>query len=132
MTGMHNVLGVDVGGTFTDFVAYDPRSRKFQVWKELSTPDDPVTGIIAGLARHENRRSIDNLRIGTTVATNAILERKGAVVAYLTTRGFRDVPFIQRGNRKSHYDMSWSSPSLWSSAGIVSNSPSVSMLAAML
>ena len=110
MTGMRNVLGVDVGGTFTDFVAYDPKSRRFEVWKELSTPGDPVTGIIAGLARHENRQRIANLRIGTTVATNAILERKGAIVAYVTTKGFRDVPFIQRGNRKWHYDMSWVKP----------------------
>ena len=54
MTGMRNVLGVDVGGTFTDFVAYDPKTRKFEVWKELSTPADPVTAIIAGLARHDN------------------------------------------------------------------------------
>ncbi|MBV9569145.1 MAG: hydantoinase/oxoprolinase family protein [Hyphomicrobiales bacterium] len=107
---MRNVLGVDVGGTFTDFVAYDPETRKVAVWKELSTPADPITGIIAGLARHDDRRAIDNLRIGTTVATNAILERKGAVVAYVTTKGFRDVPFIQRGNRKAHYDMSWVKP----------------------
>ena len=104
---MRNILGIDVGGTFTDFAAYDPATRKVTVWKELSTPGDPVTGIIAGLARHPNKGAIDNLRIGTTIATNAILERKGATVAYVTTKGFRDVPFIQRGNRKSHYDMSW-------------------------
>jgi N-methylhydantoinase A len=110
MTGMRNVLGVDVGGTFTDFVAYDPNTRKVAVWKELSTPADPVTGIIAGLAGHDDRHAVANLRIGTTVATNAILERKGAVVAYVTTKGFRDVPFIQRGNRKAHYDMSWVKP----------------------
>ncbi|MBV8447133.1 MAG: hydantoinase/oxoprolinase family protein [Hyphomicrobiales bacterium] len=107
---MRNVLGVDVGGTFTDFVAYDAETRKVSVWKELSTPADPVTGIIAGLARYEDRQSVGNLRIGTTVATNAVLERKGAVVAYVTTKGFRDVPFIQRGNRKAHYDMSWVKP----------------------
>ncbi|MBV9115021.1 MAG: hydantoinase/oxoprolinase family protein, partial [Hyphomicrobiales bacterium] len=107
---MRNVLGVDVGGTFTDFVAYDPKTRRVAVWKELSTPADPITGIVAGLAQHEDRGTIDNLRIGTTVATNAILERKGAVVAYVTTKGFRDVPFIQRGNRKAHYDMSWVKP----------------------
>ena len=110
MTGMRNVLGVDVGGTFTDFVAYDQKTRKVTVWKELSTPADPATAIIAGLARHDNRDAIANLRIGTTIATNAILERKGAVVAYVTTKGFRDVPFIQRGNRKAHYDMSWVKP----------------------
>jgi N-methylhydantoinase A len=107
---MRNVLGVDVGGTFTDFVAYDPETRKVAVWKELSTPEDPVAGIIAGVAGYDHRRAVDNLRIGTTIATNAILERKGAVVAYVTTKGFRDVPFIQRGNRRSHYDMSWVKP----------------------
>ena len=107
---MRNVLGIDVGGTFTDFVAYDPATRKVTVWKELSTPGDPVTGIISGLAQHPNIAAVDNLRIGTTVATNAVLERKGATVAYVTTKGFRDVPFIQRGNRKAHYDMSWVKP----------------------
>jgi N-methylhydantoinase A len=110
MSEMRHVLGVDVGGTFTDFVAYDPKTKKISVWKDLSTPGDPVTGIIAGLVHHPGLPSIENLRIGTTVATNAILERKGAVVAYVTTRGHRDVPFIQRGNRKFHYDMSWVKP----------------------
>lgn len=107
---MRSILGIDVGGTFTDFAAYDPATKKVTVWKELSTPGDPVTGIIAGLAQHPAARTVDNLRIGTTVATNAVLERKGATVAYVTTKGFRDVPFIQRGNRKSHYDMSWVKP----------------------
>ncbi len=107
---MRNVLGIDVGGTFTDFVAYDPATQKVTVWKELSTPGDPVTGIISGMAQHPAIGAVDNLRIGTTVATNAILERKGATVAYVTTKGFRDVPFIQRGNRKYHYDMSWVKP----------------------
>ncbi|MCB1377361.1 MAG: hydantoinase/oxoprolinase family protein [Alphaproteobacteria bacterium] len=107
---MRNVLGIDVGGTFTDFVAYNPRTKEVRVWKELSTPTDPVTGIISGLAQHPDIEGLDNLRIGTTVATNALLERKGATIAYVTTKGFRDVPFIQRGNRKFHYDMSWVKP----------------------
>jgi N-methylhydantoinase A len=107
---MRNVLGIDVGGTFTDFVAYDPRTKQVKVWKELSTPGDPVTGIISGLAQHPRISDLDNLRVGTTVATNALLERKGVTVAYVTTKGFRDVVFIQRGNRKFHYDMSWVKP----------------------
>src|SRR6185295_4276593 len=107
---MRSVLGVDVGGTFTDFVVYDPRTKQVEVWKELSTPGDPVTGILSGLAAYGERELLENLRVGTTVATNAVLERKGAVVAYVTTKGFRDIPFIQRGNRKFHYDMSWVKP----------------------
>ncbi|MFO1070590.1 MAG: hydantoinase/oxoprolinase N-terminal domain-containing protein, partial [Geminicoccaceae bacterium] len=99
---MRYMLGIDVGGTFTDFVAYDRETRAIEVWKSLSVPGDPVEGILGGLARFERRDAIDNIRLGTTVATNALLEHKGATVAYVTTKGFRDVPFIQRGNRKYH------------------------------
>ncbi len=107
---MRHLLGIDVGGTFTDFVAYDGAERRIEVWKELSVPTDPVVGILRGLERYPDRAAVENIRLGTTVATNAVLERKGAVVAYVTTKGFRDVPFIQRGNRKAHYDMSWVKP----------------------
>ena len=107
---MDVLLGVDVGGTFTDFVAYDPESRGISVWKVPSAPGDPVSGILDGISQELRPEAIRLLRLGTTVATNAILERKGATVAYVTTRGFRDVPFIQRGNRKFHYDMSWVKP----------------------
>lgn len=107
---MRFMMGVDVGGTFTDFVAYDGDTRQVDVWKYLSVPSDPVEGIVAGLAQFDDVSEIGNIRLGTTIATNAILERKGAVVACVTTKGFRDVPFIQRGNRKSHYDISWIKP----------------------
>lgn len=104
------MLGIDVGGTFTDFVAYDRDKRSIDVWKVRSVPTDPVVGILNGLADFEHRDDIDYVRLGTTVGTNAVLERKGATVAYVTTRGFRDIPFIQRGNRRYHYDMSWVKP----------------------
>ncbi|HEX2528231.1 MAG TPA: hydantoinase/oxoprolinase family protein [Geminicoccus sp.] len=108
---MTHALGIDVGGTFTDFVAYDREKQKIEVWKELSTPTDPVVGIVGGLGRYrESDGAVEHMRLGTTVATNAILERKGATVAYVTTKGFKDVIFIQRGNRKYHYDMSWVKP----------------------
>jgi N-methylhydantoinase A len=107
---MRYLVGIDVGGTFTDFVAYDHDSKKVDVWKNLSTPGDPVEGILTGLEQFENVEQIRNLRLGTTVATNSLLERTGAVVAYVTTKGFRDVPFIQRGNRRYHYDISWVKP----------------------
>ena len=104
---MSDLVGIDVGGTFTDFVRYDPETQAVDVWKTLSTPADPIDGIVAGLDRSGEVGAIGNIRFGTTIATNAILERKGATVAYLTTSGFRDVPFIQRGKRKSHYDIAW-------------------------
>jgi N-methylhydantoinase A len=104
------MLGADIGGTFTDFVAHDDRTGRTAVWKVPSVPSDPVRAIIDGLEALPERGALGHLRIGTTVATNAILERHGAVVAYVTTKGFRDVPFIQRGNRKHHYDMSWVKP----------------------
>jgi N-methylhydantoinase A len=106
----HRLLGIDVGGTFTDFVAFDGGGGGIAVWKELSVAADPVAGILAGLAAYPGTAEVKNIRLGTTVATNAVLERKGAAVAYITTKGFRDVPFIQRGNRKAHYDMSWVKP----------------------
>ena len=104
------LVGIDVGGTFTDFVTYDPGTKAVEVWKILSTPHDPNEGILGGLERFDAPSDIRNIRLGTTVATNAILERKGAKVAYVTTEGFRDIPFIQRGNRRSHYDITWIKP----------------------
>lgn len=104
---MSHILGIDVGGTFTDFVAFAPETRELLVWKTLSTPRDPSDGIVSGLTKARGIDKVDHLRFGTTVATNAILERTGANVAYVTTQGFKDVPFIQRGKRKSHYDITW-------------------------
>ena len=104
---MGHLVGIDVGGTFTDFVAYDAESQRLDVWKTLSTPHDPGEGIVNGLAKNESVGDIEHLRFGTTIATNAVLERKGAHVAYVTTEGFKDVPFIQRGKRQSHYDITW-------------------------
>jgi len=101
------LVGVDVGGTFTDFVAWDRDTRELTVWKNLTTPADPTQGILTGLARIGDPACIEHLRLGTTVATNAVLERKGARIAYVATRGFRDIPFLQRGHRKHHYDSGW-------------------------
>ena len=103
-------VGIDIGGTFTDFVAFDEASRQLKAWKNLSTPRDPIEGVMTGLKAFGGTDEIGSIRLGTTVATNALLEGKGAVVAYLTTRGFRDVPFIGRGNRRNHYDLRWVKP----------------------
>ena len=104
---MSKDVSIDVGGTFTDFVAYDRETRNLSVWKTLSTPHDPGEGIVGGLENAGPASEIEHLRFGTTIATNAVLERKGATVAYIATTGFRDVPFIQRGKRQSHYDITW-------------------------
>lgn len=104
------MLGVDVGGTFTDFVAYDSETRKVDVWKSFSVAGDPISGILRGLQSFPERGRIESIRLGTTVATNALLERTTAEVAYVTTAGFRDVPFIQRGNRRYHYNLHWVKP----------------------
>jgi N-methylhydantoinase A len=103
-------VGIDIGGTFTDFVAFDESSREIRAWKNLSTPRDPIEGVMTGLKAFSSINDIDSIRLGTTVATNALLEGKGAVMAYVTTRGFRDVPFIGRGNRRNHYDLGWVKP----------------------
>lgn len=103
-------LGIDTGGTFTDFMLYDEITGSLTGWKVLSTPSDPTDAVLRGLENVPDISRLASVRLGTTVATNALLERRGARVAYIATRGFRDVPFIQRGNRRGHYDLSWKKP----------------------
>lgn len=102
-----NILGIDIGGTFTDFVLYDAESKSIENWKNLTTPENPIDGVMEGLTQVTSMNRVRKVRLGTTIATNALLTRKGAKVAYVTTQGFKDVPFIQRGDRRSHYDIGW-------------------------
>ncbi|MGF6759163.1 hydantoinase/oxoprolinase family protein [Paraburkholderia sp. GAS42] len=102
-----DIIGIDIGGTFTDFVAYDSASGTIRNWKNLTTPKEPIEGVLQGLSQHDNLAGVGKIRLGTTIATNALLTRRGAKIAYVTTEGFRDVPFIQRGDRRSHYDITW-------------------------
>src|SRR5436309_13141326 len=97
-------VGVDIGGTFTDLVL--SASGQLTIHKLLSTPGDPAQAMLDGLRAVSPGGSLEALtRIahGTTVATNAILERKGATCALLTTQGFRDLLFIWRQNRPILY-----------------------------
>ena len=108
-------LGVDTGGTFTDFVVFDRRRQQFQAFKVRSVPGDPATAIEAGLVRLRDVLGIDVSSIerfifGTTVATNAVLERKGADSVLLTTRGMRDVLEIQRQWRHRLFDLELKKP----------------------
>jgi N-methylhydantoinase A len=102
-------IGVEVGGTFTDLVAID--GDRIRIAKVPSTPARPDEGALtaiesAGVALG----GVTDLVHGSTVATNAILERKGAVVALVVTRGFRDVLLLQRHNRTRIYDLFYRKP----------------------
>jgi len=108
-------LGVDTGGTFTDFVVYDRERQAIHTFKVRSVPGDPVVAIEAGLGRLRDALgihpdSIERFIFGTTVATNAVLERKGADCVLLTTRGMRDVLEIQRQWRHRLFDLALQKP----------------------
>ena len=96
------LVGVDIGGTFTDFVVAD--GGRLRIHKQLSTPDDPSWALLAGLAALAgDAAAFERVSHGSTVATNAILERKGAKTAFVTTDGFRDLLAIGRQNRPDLY-----------------------------
>jgi N-methylhydantoinase A len=106
-------IGIDVGGTFTDFVAIDAAGRTIFA-KASSTPLDQSIGVMAGLDELARRLGLSpadmlaqtqRLVHGTTVATNALLERKGAKVALLTTAGHRDVLEMREGLKDNRYDL---------------------------
>ncbi len=100
-------IGIDTGGTFTDFIAFD--GRRVRTLKLLSTPSNPALAILQGLEEITDGRECD-LRHGSTVATNALLERKGAGTALITTAGFEDVLEIGRQNRPKIYSLIPSRP----------------------
>lgn len=97
-------IGVDVGGTFTDLVAIDPNGA-ISVRKVLSTPADQSEAVASALGGFAPA-SVDRIVHGTTVATNALLERRGARVVLCATRGFTDVIALRRQDRASLYDLS--------------------------
>jgi N-methylhydantoinase A len=105
-------IGIDVGGTFTDFLLINEKGTA-QIYKVLSTPDDPSIGLMNGLERMaEDRkvslkefiRDVDTVVHGTTVATNAVLTYRGARTGLLTTKGVRDTLQMRRGVREEQYN----------------------------
>lgn len=101
-------IGVDTGGTFTDVVATDRATGAWVRRKVPSTRDDPSEAIAAGVSQvlsELHGDAVERLVHGTTVATNALLERRGARTALLTTAGVRDVLYIARQNRPALYDL---------------------------
>jgi N-methylhydantoinase A len=103
-------IGIDIGGTFTDFVILDPITGEISTFKLPSTPHDPSEAVLTGIKNLDH--PVKNLSIihGSTVATNALLERKGAVTALVTTQGFKDVIQIGRQNRPELYDFATTPP----------------------
>lgn len=102
-------IGIDVGGTFTDFVLLKTADEAVVYYKRPSTPHDPSEAIAAGLTElleieNIDPRDVDFLGHGTTVATNMIIERRGVSTGLLATKGFRDVLAIGRQSRPSLYD----------------------------
>jgi N-methylhydantoinase A len=105
-------IGIDVGGTFTDFLlAYEDGNT--QIYKVLSTPDDPSIGLITGLQQmaddrnismQEFIRDVDTIVHGTTVTTNAVLTYRGARTGLLTTEGLKDTLEMRRGIREEQYN----------------------------
>ncbi|MBW1997161.1 MAG: hydantoinase/oxoprolinase family protein [Deltaproteobacteria bacterium] len=98
------VLGVDTGGTFTDFIFKE--GDKWSVYKTLSTPSDPSIAVLRGL-RQGSPGEKKRITHGSTVATNAILERKGSKTALITNKGFEDVIEIGRQHRSRLYDLAY-------------------------
>ncbi|MHC4321578.1 MAG: hydantoinase/oxoprolinase family protein [Planctomycetota bacterium] len=97
------VLGVDIGGTFTDFVLFDGKALKAH--KVISTPDNPAEAVFDGIRSLEVTKEQMSIVHGSTVATNTLLERKGEKVALVTTSGYEDVIEIGRQARNSLYDI---------------------------
>ena len=111
---METRIGIDIGGTFTDLVFLNAEGRVLRA-KVLSTPEDYSLGIATGLETIVGNGGVEIAEItqimhGTTVATNAILEGKGARVALITTQGFRDVLEIRRLRMPVLYDIRWRKP----------------------
>ncbi len=93
------IVGVDVGGTFTDLFWFDEAERRFATAKAPSHRGDEAVGFIEGLKRLGAISGMGSIVHGTTVGTNALLERKGARIGVITTRGFRDVLEMRRRDR---------------------------------
>ena len=108
-------LGIDIGGTFTDATLIDESTGEIRVGKVPSTPEDPSIGFMAATDRMLREASVSPDEVeyvvhGTTVATNAIIEKKVAPTGFITTNGFRDLLEIQRQIRPTLYDLHFEKP----------------------
>ena len=107
---MSSRIGVDIGGTFTDFIIYDEAGNKVIIDKIPTTPESPEKAVVEVIKRNlskEDLQKVDFFLHGTTVGLNALLERKGSKVGLLCTKGFRDTLEIRRGDRDEMYNLFW-------------------------
>jgi N-methylhydantoinase A len=103
---MSSIVGIDVGGTFTDLYFSGHEGRPHQILKVPSTPQDPSVGLLNALeGANLTPGELDAIVHGTTIATNAVIERKGAACALITTRGFRDLLELGRRDRPQMYGL---------------------------
>ena len=107
---MEWAIGVDVGGTFTDFYLYNTTTGSFFISKTPSTPHNPAEAIVTGLLdiceKHNVALdSISRLSHGTTIGTNTLIQRSGSKVALITTKGFKDLLEIGRQTRPHMYNL---------------------------
>ena len=102
---MTRIVGVDVGGTFTDMFLVDEAAARFQTAKVPSNRGDEAVGFMAGLRSFGAVSDINSIVHGTTVGTNALLERKGARIGLITTAGFRDVLEMRRRDRRQTWGL---------------------------
>ncbi|TFF21854.1 hydantoinase/oxoprolinase family protein [Jiella endophytica] len=105
MSTLGRIVGVDVGGTFTDLFYYDEGAGAFRTAKVSSNRGDEAVGFIEGLKSFGQLSDLSSVVHGTTVGTNALLERKGAKVGLITTRGFRDVLEMRRRDRRNTWGL---------------------------
>ena len=106
------VVGIDTGGTFTDMVVLDTATGRVESLKTSSMPSSPGQAIVNALDEGERRRrrASRRSRTGRRSGRTPCIERTGCKVAFVTTKGFEDTPFIQRINRKVLYDLRWRKP----------------------
>jgi N-methylhydantoinase A len=103
---MGHVVAVDIGGTFTDMVAFDKRTNSISYTKSPTSYGNFVDGVFDCLRKSKIApREIDLINHGTTLVINSLIQRRGAKTALVTTRGFRDVLEIARGNRPDPFDL---------------------------
>ena len=112
---MNYHLGIDIGGTFTDFVLVEERDGHLSTYKQLTTPDDPSRAVLQGITTILADNKVDIASVirvthGTTLVTNAIIERRGGPTGMLVTAGMTDILDMARETRYDLFDLNLAFP----------------------